>query len=130
MSVREALAGTVVIAALATGCGRSGAVTSFKCTSFQAQPLVETAGDCLGPPVATVGLNVCHDPSEAQGHGIMFLCVVSPDGRLYKGALSSTEWLEGVGWTRSAAWGDPSTLSQADEARCATAFQPTILACQ
>ena len=129
MNVRPAVTLALALAALATGCGRTGATASFKCMPFQGQPLGETAGDCLGPPVTTVDLDVCHDPMEAQGHGIAFLCVVSPDGLLFKGGISSTEWLEGVGWTWSAAWGNPSTLSAADEARCKTAMDPTILAC-
>jgi hypothetical protein len=33
--------------------------------------------------------------------------------------------LAGAGWTRSAAWGDPSTLSAADEARCTKALAST-----
>ena len=129
MKVRIAVALALVLAALAAGCGRTGATASFKCMAFQGQMLTETAGDCLGKPVTTVGLNVCHDPMEAQGHGIAFLCVVSPDGLLFKGGISSTEWLEGVGWTWSAAWGDPSTLSAADEALCKVAFDPTTPSC-
>jgi hypothetical protein len=118
--MRSALALVVALAALAAACGRTGPSDSVQCTTFQGQPL--TTMSCLGLPVATDGLNLCHDPTEAQGHGLVFFCVVSPDGHLYKGAVSSTEWLEGVGWTRSAAWGDASTLSAADEARCAAAL--------
>jgi hypothetical protein len=117
--VRPAAAFVLVLAALAGACGRSPAAISVECTRFQAQQLNATTGDCLGPPVVTDGLNLCHDPSAAQAHGVRAACVVDAEGRLYRGSVTSTEWLEGAGWTHSELVMDASTLSAADEARCA-----------
>jgi hypothetical protein len=119
----------LALALAAPACGRSGATTSFECAPFSGQELNATTGDCLGPPVAVDGLDVCHDPTETQGHGLAPLCAVSPAGRLFKGQVSSTQWLEGTGWKVSSAWGQPSTLSPADQSRCAVALAATTPAC-
>jgi hypothetical protein len=105
-------------------CGRSGGAV---CEQFQAQE-VDEPGACLGPPVALAGLSVCHDSSAAQGHSMNPVCLVG-DGRLFRGWLSSTQWLEGASWGHSEVNGDPSTLAPADEARCAKGLPLDVPAC-
>jgi hypothetical protein len=115
--------------ALAAACGRSGATTSSKCEPFQVQELNATTRDCLGPPIVPDGLHVCHDPNIAQAKGVRFVCVVDADGRVYRGSVSGTEWLEGSTWTHSELADDASTLAPADEARCAPVLATTTPAC-
>jgi hypothetical protein len=126
--VRRGLLFALIVAA--SGCGRSPATTTNdECMSFSGQELNATTGSCLGAPVSVDGLSVCHDPGEAQGHGVAPICAVSAAGRLFKGQISSTQWLEGTGWTLSSAWGLASTLSADDEKRCRVALDPATPAC-
>jgi hypothetical protein len=115
-------------------CGAVGGAcgsTSKVCQPFDVQQLDEAAG-CLGPPVPATGLSICHDPAVAQAKGIRPACFVDESGSVFRGWFTSTEWFEPSsfsGWTHSDLLTAPSTLSVADEARCAPVFAPTGPAC-
>lgn len=113
-------------AAAVAACGRSGGPV---CEQFSAQEFNET-GSCLGPPVDLPGLSICHDSSAAQSHGMTPVCIVGDGGRIFRGWLSSTQWLEGASWAHSATVNDPSTLAPADEGRCAAVLPLTVQTCQ
>jgi hypothetical protein len=104
-----------------------------ECAPFQVREIDE-AGPCLGPPVVADGLFVCDDPTALQGEGETERCFVDPSGRVFRGFLSSTEWLEpatGAGWKSTALFpGGAGVLSPDEEARCSPAFDLWTPTCQ
>jgi hypothetical protein len=106
------------------GCARK------ECTDMEVLP-VDEAKMCLGAPTSAVNLQVCLNPDEAQGKGIAPVCLVDRSGGLFLGWVGSSQWFEGSGWTHSAFWSTPSTLSADAEARCArTPASPLVQTCQ
>jgi hypothetical protein len=99
------------------GCGSGAAKV---CVDLTVEPINETATPpCHGPPVPATGLRLCHDPGQAQGHGLFAVCVADAGGAIYAGFGTSTTWIEGTGWTHSDPGGAPGTLSADAQARCA-----------
>jgi hypothetical protein len=88
---------------------------------------VDEARMCLGPPTPAAGLRVYLNPDEIQGKGISSVCHVDASGTLFLASVGSTEWFEGSGWTHSAFWGTPSTLSADAETRCSHAPAPSFV---
>jgi hypothetical protein len=88
------------------------------------------ANACLGPLISAPGLLRCEDPSQAQGHGLITICVVDVQDKLYRVRMSTTEWVEGDGWTHSTDTAGASTLSAANEVRCSAALPDAVPACQ
>jgi hypothetical protein len=112
------LAAVAVAFAVVGGCGSGAAAVMPVCTGFSLQEFNES-GSCVGPPVTPDVLQVCTDANQAQGHGVFAVCLIGPDGGIYRSWISSTAWIEGTGWTHSAYAGVASTLAAADEPRCA-----------
>jgi len=81
---------------------------------------------CLGPLTSQPGLRVCLNPDEPQGKGLFPVCLVDENGGLFAGLVSSTQWIEGAGWTHSETPRSRSTLSADGEIRCARAPAPSL----
>jgi hypothetical protein len=96
----------------ALGCG-----TGNECRDLQVQP-VDEARMCLGPPTSAAGIRACLDPEQPRGMGLFPVCLADPGGRLYRAWVSSSEWIEGTGWSHSDIPHASTTLSADTQRRC------------
>lgn len=121
--------GAVLVVVVGAGCAW-GTKSAVCIELFGVQPINETAATpCLGPPVPTP-LARCEDPGKPQGHGITAICLSDATGAIYRASLTTTEWIEGTGWTWGGRSGDPGTLSSDAQARCAKYDLAGLPACQ
>lgn len=107
--MRPALTLTALIGAL--GCG-----TDKECRDLQPQ-LVDEASMCLGAPT-TAGIRACLNPDDLRGKGLFSVCLADEGGRIYVAWVSSSEWIEGAGWTHSQTPRASGTLSVDVQRRC------------
>jgi len=107
--MRAALTFTALVGAL--GCG-----TDKECRDLQPQ-LVDEARMCLGVPT-TAGVRACLNPDELRGKGLFSVCLADESGRIHVAWVSSTEWIEGAGWSHSEIPRAPGTLSVDAQRRC------------
>ena len=107
--MRTALACTALISAL--GCG-----TYLECRDLQPQ-MVDEARMCLNAPTPA-GVRACLNPDELRGKGLFSVCLADAEGRIYVAWVSSSEWIEGAGWSHSDIPRANGTLSADAQRRC------------
>lgn len=88
-------------------------VIKATCIPLSPQELNE-AESCLGPPVLDSGLQAC-----GAGSSDVPVCLIGPDGRIYRAFVGVSAGIRGGGWTHSSYGTVPSTLVPADLNRCA-----------
>lgn len=104
-----AAAGSVVLA-LVAACDPT--VIKATCVPLTPRELNETES-CLGPPVTDTGLQTC-----GVGSSDVPVCLIGPDGRIYRAFVGFSAAIRGEGWTHSGYGTVASTLSSADFNRC------------
>ena len=122
------------------------AMLSAACTATEPTPIVPNDAATAGPATECQPVFGCevdlaadqlHPEAELAGccarelwldhpsAGLYGVCLVAPDGRIYLTVLSGSTVIDTPGWSHS--WygngNVSSTLSAADEQRCAAAFQ-------
>jgi hypothetical protein len=119
-SLARFAAGVVVAgAALTAACGSHAIKTT--CVPVVVSE-VDVTARCFHPPVTSSVLSACSDPTDAEaGDGDLLVCLVDGAGRVYLASVASTAKLVGAGWTYEAYGPFASTLTPADEVRCASA---------
>jgi hypothetical protein len=106
---RTALSLAVLVGAL--GCG-----ADKECRDLQPQ-MVDEARMCLAAPTPA-GVRACLNPDELRGKGLFSVCLADEEGRIYVAWVSSSEWIEGAGWSHSEIPHAPGTLSVDAQRRC------------
>jgi hypothetical protein len=106
----------LAVGAAVVGCG-SPSVIKATCTDVSPQELNESAS-CLGPPVMDTGLQACTVGASPTGNEVP-VCLISPEGRIFRGLVKPSATVRGAGWTHSASGSSASTLAAPDVARCA-----------
>jgi hypothetical protein len=114
--------GLVAMGLALLGCG--GGTAKVTCNPFDAYEYKEGQG-CLDPAILPGIVGCLPDGTAPQGFSV--LCLVDAAGRTYKTNVALNLTLDGDGYTHSKYGSHPSTLSAADEPRCAkiVAFGPT-----